>query len=100
MLMKTENQSRKTSHQSPNDVIRIVPLHEPEAQALAPVVAPKLVYRNGPLITSVEIFTIFWGTTWQQEPLAGILVRMNEFFDFVLTSSLMDQLSEYGVAGQ
>src|SRR4029077_4003760 len=80
--------------------IRIVPLHKPEAQALAPASAPKLVYRGGPLITAVEGFTIFWGGDWQQEPSAGILAQMNQFFDFVLTSSLMDQLSEYNVAGQ
>jgi hypothetical protein len=101
MLMKSENQSEKTSHHpSQSDAIRIVPLHKPEAQAIPPLSAPKLVYRNGPLITSVEIFTIFWGASWQQEPSAGILTQMNLFFDFVLTSSLIDQLSEYSVAGQ
>jgi hypothetical protein len=98
--MKIERQSEKTSHHPQNDAIRIVPLHKPEAQALPPVSAPKLIYRNGPLITSVEIFTIFWGAPWQQEPSAGILAQMNQFFDFVLSSILMDQLSEYSVAGQ
>src|SRR6202051_4304778 len=100
MHMKIENQSRKTPHHSPNDAIRIVPLHKPEAQALAPVSAPKLTYRNGPLITSAEIFAIFWGSNWQQEPSAGILAQMNQVFDFILTGSLMDLLSEYSVAGQ
>jgi len=98
--MKDDKQSRKAPPHSPIDAIRIVPLHKPEAQALAPAVAPKLVYRNGPLITSVEIFTIFWGTSWQQEPSASILAQMNQFFDFVLKSTLMDQLAEYSVAGQ
>src|SRR5260221_5633754 len=98
--MKVENQSRKTSYHPPKDAIRIVPLHKPEAQAFAPAAVPKLVYRNGPLITSVEIFTIFWGASWQQEPSAGILAQMNQFFDFILTSSLMGQLAEYSVAGQ
>jgi hypothetical protein len=100
MLMNSENQSRKTSHHRVTDAIRIVPLHKPEAQALAPVSAPKLTYRSGPLITSVELFTIFWGSNWQQEPSAGILAQINQFFDFILTSGLMDQLSEYSVAGQ
>jgi len=100
LLMKEDKQSRKATPHSPIDAIRIVPLHKPEAQALAPATAPKLVYRNGPLITSVEIFTIFWGTSWQQEPSASILAQMNQFFDFVLTSSLIDQLGEYSVAGQ
>jgi len=98
--MNTENQPRKTTYHSPSDAIRIVPLHKPGAEALAPAAAPKLVYRNGPLLTSVEIFTIFWGSDWQQQPSAGIVAQMNQFFDFVLTSSLMDQLSEYSVAGQ
>jgi hypothetical protein len=100
MLMKIENRSEKMPHHSRKDAIRIVPLHKLEAQRLAPAAAPKLTYRNGPLITSVEIFTIFWGTRWQQDPLTGILAQMNQFFDFVLTSSLMDQLSEYSVEGQ
>ncbi len=44
MLMNIENRSRKPSHHSPNDAIRIVPLRKPEAQALAPVSPPKLIY--------------------------------------------------------
>jgi hypothetical protein len=51
-------------------------------------------------VCSIEIFTIFWGASWQQDPSAGILTQMNQFFDFVLTSSLIDQLSEYSVVGQ
>lgn len=98
--MAPHNQSRKRSHQSRKDAIRIVPLHKPEAQAVAPSAAPNLVYRNGPLLTSVEVFAVFWGSSWQQEPAAGLLVQMNQFFDFVLTSALMDQLSEYSVAGK
>ena len=98
--MKNENKSRQTSHHSPHDAVRIVPLHKPEAQAAAPATTPKLIYRGGPLITAVEIFTIFWGAAWQQEPSAGMLAEMNRFFDSILASSLMDQLAEYSVAGQ
>jgi hypothetical protein len=98
--MNKENQSRKASHFSAEGAVRIVPLHKPEAQALAPASAPKLVYRGGPLITSVEVFTIFWGGKWQQDPYTGIPAQLNQFFDFVLTSNLMDQLSEYSVTGQ
>jgi hypothetical protein len=98
--MELENQSRNLSHHSQNDAIRIVPLHKPEAQAVSPAAAPKLVYRNGPLIKSVEVFTIFWGSSWQKQPSISVLEQMNQFFDFVLTSSLMDQLSEYSVPGQ
>jgi len=41
--------------------IRIVPLHPGKAKAAAPQVTPKLTYRNGPLLTAVQVFTIFWG---------------------------------------
>jgi len=99
-LMKKENKSRNSSHHSSHDAVRIVPLHKPEAQAVAPASTPKLVYRSGPLITTAEIFTIFWGAGWQQNPSAGMLAEMNQFFDFILTSSLMDQLAEYSVAEQ
>jgi hypothetical protein len=98
--VEPEKQSQKMSHQSSKGAIRIVPLHKPQAQAVAPSTAPKLIYRNGPLMTSVEVFTVFWGSSWEQQPAAGILAHMNQFFDFVLTSGLMDQLGEYNVAGQ
>jgi hypothetical protein len=98
--MKMKKQSPEKVHHSPGEAVRIVPLHKPEIQVPVRAAAPKLVYRGGPLITSVEIFSIFWGAGWQQDPLAGILTQMNQFFDFVVTSSLMDQLSEYSVAGQ
>jgi hypothetical protein len=98
--MKLQKQSQKISHYTRKDAIRIVPLHKPEAQAVAPAAAPNLIYRNGPLLTSVEVFTVFWGNSWQQQPAAGLLAQMNQFFDFVLTSALMDQLSEYTVAEQ
>jgi hypothetical protein len=78
--------------------IRIVPMHRPElAQAAAP--AAQLTYRNGPLLTAVEVFTIFWGADWQQAPQNLLIPRMNQFFDFILTSALLDQLSEYSVPG-
>ena len=92
------NLSRLT-HRHP---IRIVPLLRPKtAQVdLAPAAPPKLTYRNGPLLTSVEVFTIFWGAAWQQSPLSGLCAQIDQFFDFILTSQLMDQLGEYSVAGK
>jgi hypothetical protein len=90
------------------DPIRIVPLYLPEglvqptadALALAPTAAPLLTYRNGPLLTAVEVFTIFWGAAWQQGNPSTIASQINRFFDFILTSALIDQLSEYSVAGK
>jgi hypothetical protein len=80
--------------------IRIVPLHPGAAQLAAPQPAAKLTYRQGPLLTSVHVFTIFWGAGWQQAPQSDLLTKMNGFFDFILASELMDQLGEYSVPGQ
>jgi hypothetical protein len=102
--MATAPHAPKFVQPAGHDVIRIVPLHVPGGVVapLAGVAAPpgpQLSYRGGPLITSVEVFTLFWGDAWQstQTALAGTI---NKFFDFILTSSLLDQLAEYSVPGQ
>jgi hypothetical protein len=60
----------------------------------------QLSYHNGPLLTNVQVFTIFWGAAWQQSPQSGLVVQLNQFFDFILTSSLIDLLGEYSVPGK
>ena len=90
------------------DPIRIVPLHLPDAlrqptadaKAAAPAAAPQLTYRNGPLLTAVQVFTIFWGPAWQQAPQSALVNQINGFFDFILTSPLIGQLAEYNVSGK
>jgi hypothetical protein len=77
--------------------IQIVPLR---SDANAPVIAPKLTYRGGPLISAVQVFTCFWGDPWRQGPQAAIALEVNQFFDFVVGSALIDQLSEYSVPGR
>ena len=79
------------------DCVRIVPLATPElTKRAAP--AARLVYNNGPLIARVQVFTIFWGAGWQQASQSPLIAQVNGFFDFILTSSLMDQLAEYSVS--
>ena len=78
-----------------HDPIRIVPLHIPSA--IAAPAAVQLTYRNGPLLSAVEVFTVFWGRAWKQAPLAAMVGQVNQFFDFILTSAVVDQLSEYSV---
>ncbi|HEY4913863.1 MAG TPA: hypothetical protein VIJ91_08090 [Candidatus Dormibacteraeota bacterium] len=76
--------------------IQIVPLH---GDALAaPVSAPQLTYRGGPLLPAAQVFVFFWGTAWEGAQ-AALVQQVNQFFDFVLTSPLLDQLGEYSVAG-
>src|SRR5215469_4968017 len=83
-----------------SDAMRVVPLHPTAgAEIIAPAVAPHLSYRNGSLIASVEVFTIFWGLTWNSTTQESMMNEINAFFDFVLTSELIDQHGEYNVPG-
>ena len=90
---------------SPKDAVRIVPLYLPSRLvrplvAVAPAPPPHLTYRGGPLLTAVEVFTVYWGTGWQSQPLADTAGRLDAFFDSVLPGAVVDQLAEYSVAGQ
>jgi hypothetical protein len=84
-----------------HDPIRIVPLHVP-GNGVRPILdsavaspAAHMTYRKGPLISAVEVFTIFWGSAWKNAPQSAMVDRLNKFFDAILTSTLIDQLSEY-----
>jgi hypothetical protein len=91
---------RKKSPGGQRHPVRIVPLHQPELPTTAAAAAPHLTYRNGPLLTSVQVFSIFWGTWWQQTANDGLLMQLNQFFDYIVGSELIDQLGEYSVPGQ
>ena len=86
----------KVMEQKTRTPIRIVPLHSDAPAVAAPA---HLTYRGGPLLASPQVFLLFWGDAWQNEPQATMMGRLNDFFGFVLTSSLMDQLAEYDVPG-
>jgi hypothetical protein len=78
--------------------LRIVPLHPFTRDAAAPT--PHLTYRDGPLLTNVEVYTIFWGSAWQDPANSPLVQQMNDFFDYLLASPLIDQLGEYSVPGK
>jgi hypothetical protein len=61
---------------------------------------PHLSYGNGPLLSSVQVYTLFWGTAWQQAAQSALLTQLNQFFDSILVSGLIDLLAEYSVSGQ
>ena len=87
-----------------NDPIRIVPLHLPTelyrpAAGIAAAPAAQLTYRQGPLLVSVKVFTIFWGQAWQTSPNSELANQINQFFSFVLSSALIDQLARVQRAG-
>jgi len=109
-----------------SEYIRVVPLHYPKPTvSLSKLSAEKrkhdegketdlyggkpygapanahLTYFDGPLISNVEVFTIFWGESWGSSLSAKkLMVKLNNFFKAVLVSSLMNQLAEYSVIGQ
>ena len=76
--------------------IRVVPMHPVKAAAAS----PKLTYRNGPLLTSVEVCTLFWGSGWKNAPASGLISQINDFFTYIVASPLLDQLAEYSVPGK
>jgi hypothetical protein len=83
-----------------DDPIRIVPLWVPgELVAPAPGVQapppPQLTYRGGALLTSVQLFTLFWGAAWDDAAQQTTLQSLNRFFQFVVASPYLDQLKEY-----
>jgi hypothetical protein len=88
-----------------NDPIRIVPLHlpselyRPSAGIMSPPLA-QLTYRGGPLLSSVKVFTLFWGRVWQTSPNSALANQVNQFFEFVVNSALIDQLAEYSSPGK
>ena len=87
------------------DPIRIVPVHPVAdlarpAHGAAPAAAPHLTYRGGPLLTAVQVFTVFWGGWWQESDGTSLADGLSGFFDAVLGSELIDQLGEYSVSGQ
>ena len=93
-----------TNSSAPSDRIRIVPLKKaPGEIAVAEKViaasAAQLTYRNGPMLSSVQVVTVYWGSAWTNDPLAQQISKINDFFTYVLKSPLMSQLSEYDVTG-
>jgi hypothetical protein len=101
--MKRARSRPKLSVSGPKDAIRIVPLHLPlgltlHREGLLAVPAPRLTYRNGPLLAAVEVFTVFWGNAWKQSPQTQMATDLNNFFTTILQSSLLtEQMAEYGV---
>ena len=81
-----------------NGIINIVPLKSTVTFA-APAAAAQLTYRGGPLLQNVKIFSVFWGAAWQNSPASDTAAQMNQFFQYIVTSPLMDQLGDYSTSG-
>ena len=81
------------------EVSRIVPsfVLDENAAPVVPVAGPttNVTYHGGRLIANAQVFTIFWGSAWTRRPASSLIPRVNSFFDFILSSSLIDILTEY-----
>jgi hypothetical protein len=73
---------------------QIVPLFAPVEVAVA-AAPPNLVYHGGPVIGSVQVVPVFWGAYWASAGGMGLIGQLEGFFDFILTSSVIDLLAEY-----
>jgi hypothetical protein len=108
---------------APGEHVRTVPLHYPKptfairdvatadlgSAATDPFdgkahVAPAdalLTYRGGRLLQNVQVFAIFWGTLWKSSASApAVIAQINQFFQDILVSPLIDQLAEYNAGTQ
>ena len=77
----------------------IVPTNAVLAHGLAPVVgtpAPLLENHGGLVLGAVDVAIIYWGAAWSIAENLTLSAQLDEFFDFILTSSYMDLFSEYG----
>ncbi len=117
----TKKSAKSKMFQS-GEYVRIAPLHHPKPSIAIdelkshreaddselfdgkPHPAPAdahLSYRNGPLISNVEVFTIFWGKLWGKTAASTTMMqKLNQFFTAILVSPLINQLAEYNVAGK
>jgi hypothetical protein len=98
--MKSSTQSGETTKLSgPTDHKRIAPLKHPETVSPAVGAAVTgLTFNGGSILESVKVYTIFLGDYWNKNP--GIAPDdINKFFQYILTSALMDQLKEFNTNG-
>jgi len=68
-------------------------------QVKAPLTA-SFTYRGGPLLTAVEIVTVFWGAAWAEATAQATATSLNAFFQFLVSSPYVDQLGEYSTPQQ
>ena len=65
-----------------------------------PVAGKDPVYHGGPLLTNIHIQPVFWGNAWTQPAQSALPGQLAGFFQFLVTSSIMDMLAEYNASGQ
>lgn len=81
----------------------IVPPSDFVVHALTPIQGappPVLSNHGGPVLQSVQAIPIYWGSAWGSGPNATLASQLDSFFDFIVTSELIDMLGEYSLPGK
>jgi hypothetical protein len=68
-----------------------------QATTSAPTATSSFNFGGGPLLQNVQVQAIFWGNYWAGQ--SAQMTQIDQFFTFVVQSSLVDFLGEYGVDG-
>ena len=86
----------------PNRPRNIVPPSDFVAHGVSPIAGapvPSLTNHGGTVLQAVQVVPIYWGAAWAGGTNATLASQIDSFFDFIVTSQLMDMLSEYSLAG-
>jgi hypothetical protein len=84
-------QASDNAKPQPARPIHIVPMVTPNGKALPPPIAPHLDYYGGPVISNVNVVTVFWTNSVD----AGVQTTMPAFYSAITDSTFYDMLSEY-----
>ena len=99
-MTNTTDKSTNIHPMPPGIALTVLPADMAQGAGGGGAPAATLTYNNGQLLSTVEVFTIFWGAAWQKPGQSDLPTQLNQFFDFVLSSSLLNLLGEYSVPGQ
>jgi len=78
---------------------RIVLANKPDTAFRRADISPRLIYRFGPLLEAARVITVYWGTEWNDALVSGYPTGLDAFFDYIVSSPLIDQLAEYSMNG-
>lgn len=75
----------------PAHPLHIVPMVNPKGKAIPPPIGAHLDYYGGPVISNVNVVTVFWTNKVD----AGVQTTMPEFYSAITSSTFYDLVSEY-----
>ena len=104
-MAKTQSSPQETATQAATVTHpkQIVPPADFIAHGVSPIpnaAAPILTNHGGTVLQSVQVVPIYWGAAWATGTNATLPGQIDAFFDFILTSSMIDLLGEYSLAGK